>query len=268
MTCYRSPRQIWAIVRASAILLIMGLIYPTQSHSQCGPSAQIETLPYYAVIDRLVDSNGKAVVDSSIVIQPHEIIPYYIFDAQQEHTTIRLRLGEIFAGSEIVYFDNWCEDSVHLATPGSRLVSSTVPFAMNPGDTVQAYREYYWIDEIQQKVNPSVLRLIKDVSLSIEIVDAASQQRIALLDSIHFQTKNGADPCLYTTFPPMHTLRYVAPEQTSLSQQVYVRIQADPSMWSRLDVLNVALSAQHLSNRFWQEYAEQVMSSVICGIDD
>lgn len=267
MTCYRSLRQSWAIVRASAILLIMGLIYPTQSHSQCGPSAQIETLPFYAVSDCSVDSNGNAVVDSSIVIQPHEIIPYYIFDTQQEYTRIRLRLGEIHAGSNIVYFDNWCKDSTHLATPGSGLISNTVPFVLHPGDTLQVYREYYWIDQIRQEVNPSVLRLVQDVSFSIEIVDAASHQRMVLLDSIHFHTNNGADPCLYTTFPPMHTLRYVAPEQTSSSQEVYIRIRADPSMWSRSDVQNVALSTQHLSNRYWQEYAEQVMSSVICGID-
>lgn len=241
-------------VLSTVLFTVLWSVQTIPCMAQCNRSDQIETATYYAVVD------GE--IDSTISIPPHDILPYYLFVSHQEHAMIRMHLGEITVGSARITFDNWCKDSVHALE--ENLESRSTSFAVQTGDTIRMYRDFYWLDQTTHKVDPLNLRLDGEVRAIIDVVDENLGSRIAVLDSIIFTTNDQTGSCIISAYPPVQQITYVLPPDFTGVRSMYIRIILSDRAWMRTDVLQARLSTQRLADPHWRDYAQTVMQQMIC----
>lgn len=269
-------------IAAIALLLLISITRATQLFAQCDSNAQVQTSTYYAVVD------GE--VDSTISIPPNEIVPYYYFDSRQRESTIRYRIGEFVHGRNWVYLANWCEDAVHKLAPlgadtftdakvDGLLESRTKSFVVRAGDTISFYREFFWLNNTSNRVDPSSLVLDNNVGYTVELIhDVAQSKPFVVLDSIEFQSSSSSSPCISSWYPAMQRVLYVIPHNVTEPMPVFFNVRVHSNILSENDPLNqpygssllrsdklqVLLSKLHLEDPYWKEYAQQVSKNTRC----
>ena len=286
----QSSIPLWIRFRLGKTMLstiLMPVLFYTSAQAQCDSLSQIQTLPYYAVTE-----NG---LDTTNVIPANEILPYYYFTQQQSKSTITYRIGEFSHGQHWVYLDRWCDGMGYNYTPVTSEptvspysseelsnLSRTKSFPIQAGDSLTFYREFFWVNEGSNSVDPTQLHLDSDVSFSVTLMTTIDDTpvRIALLDSTLFRAQPRMAPCIVTWYPPMRRVLHVVPSEYTEPIDAYIQVNmqcADPHsngdiatfnlLFQRYDALQAALSKGHLRNPYWVDYANRVTGSLSCSSD-
>lgn len=129
-----------------------------------------------------------------------------------------------------------------------RTMSRTRWFSVSPGDTVGFYRLFVMRQHITNAFLTERWVAPDAISFAVELLDSATNQRLALLDTFRLSstTPSGA-PSFYTRYPMASSVRAVVPAGITAGQRVAIRTRVysdGPAneRWTRSDILMYAPS--------------------------
>lgn len=266
----------WEAAMFVVIAFIGVLISTNVVFAQCDSLGQV-----HAVDDTLYAMTSDTTVDRSQFVLANEIAPYFYFDLQKDSARLTFAIGEVVHNSHWVYLDHWCKgksynydeagDSARWDYTNAQLsaISVTKPFTIHAGDTIGFFREYFWKDHISNQFSPSHYVSSDRVILTVELIDAGSGQRIALLDSTWIDsTTSNRKPCIKAWKPVMARIGYVVPAS---QQNVNVRLRAnvatsgfENATFMRYDITRFQQSKRHLEDAGWKTYTQAVVDNTSC----
>jgi len=263
-------------MKLELILFILSCVAAVHMQAQCDSSAQIVNDTLYAV------DNGS-MLDSSIFVPPNELASYYSFDHQQDSIRFLYIVGEFAKNSQWVYLNHWCLDKVYnfdvvadsakweYSNAALSAISRTKTIPVIAGDTLSFFREFYWLD----KTNGGIInasKLVSDdaISMSVELIDEISGERIMLIDTVHISTTTQSKkPCIYAWKPAMARIGFLVPNSVTETTSVFLRANvfsggSSGSSFMRSDMMQVQLSKQQLESSGWQNFSNSVVSENDC----
>lgn len=255
------------------VAMVSTCVYTT--YSQCDSLSQVQM-----VADTFFAMNQDSTIDPEHFVLSNEIVPFYNFDYQQDSCRIQYRVGE-FSKNSVWLHLQWCNekvynfdevgDSARWDYTNAQLsgISRTRTFSVARGDTIGVFREMFWFDNATSSYNPARLKSDDVVSFSIELVDAAANSRMMLLDTLSIRSNGSTtNPCLYAWRPVVARIGHIVPSSVDTTNAfVRVNVAASGSSGSRFmryDNMTLVKSPTHLTDLGWKEYASNVASSNTC----
>lgn len=228
------------------ILVILSWIATTAVYAQCD-SNQIPN--FYA----------EAVGDTTTRITGNQIFAGYGFEMQYDSSQVMYRVAEFKKNGARLILDDWCEGQVILdSTPvalGS--ISKTDVFTVSSGDVLTLYREIAWYDPAVYEQEPDNYYADDTLDYVIELINASSGNRMALLDSIGILSRSTRGvPTMYGTTELMKLISYVVPGGNNVPVRIRMRPQARGNgafNFKRTDSWGLDLSGR-LADTLWQGY--------------
>jgi hypothetical protein len=218
-------RQLLVVLTAmSAIVLAFPCCYSPPLHAQ-GSDFLAHPELYVEVQDdvyiKRVDSKGQLMPEAKIISAAYrfEMIydstcrVQYLF-SECRHNGVRPRLLA------------WKDGHIHAASAEMMTDSSrTAAFKISSGDTVSFYREFKWYNPKTQSQDTNNFRSLDTLDYAVELVDRATNGRIALLDSFGVLPRVvPGSPVVYGTRPIMSKVQYAIPYGLT-ADSAFVRVR-------------------------------------------
>lgn len=197
------------------------------------------------------------------------------FEYQNDSTRLRMIFTEFLKSAKWTYLSNWCyerrmnwdcvADSATTDYTNAQIsaMSRTKYLHVVAGDVLGFYRSFNWLDKNTGKGNPQKFISADNLSYSVELVDSATNGRIALLDSFFISsTRTDLKPHYYAMFPVASRIRWIAPTSfTSITAFIRVNIFSagtDNIRWFRSDTYGGAVSEKLLNDVVYKVYCANV----------
>lgn len=259
------------VVLMCSILACLLVVY-TDAHAQCDSTyQQIMFRPGYRVY--LLDTNGLPSTDT---LDRSGFVPGYNLEYQSDSSTLSVQVSEFRVNSSWILLRDWCHgkvwnwddsgDSAFAEVSNSLLSSKTTTqvFPMRPGDTVSVFRMALLRDPAADTLTSTLAKFPSQGTMSIEIVNASTESRIALLDTLSISS-SGHSPCWFLPNAAVYRCVYINPSTTDTIWS-YIRVHvgsADTTqLWMRNDHMTAAFSRDYISGS--TDYAAQVQNNSIC----
>lgn len=148
-----------------------------------------------------------------------------IAHAQQAELTVTSNAGSVFHRLSEAYRNGLpltlrpSAKRANAFTAHQSLDQQSDVFAVRPGDTIALYRELRWlgITEVDGAASGDT------VDVSIDMIDATTRRRVALIDSVGVLLGAGGRNMIFGTQPPFALLRYVVDRSLGASRVVLRR---------------------------------------------
>lgn len=237
------------------------------------------------LLDRMVPLGG--VVDLDTVSYENvtpELLPYYEFDWQSDSSGFHVIVDEFAVNGRWIFLQNWCNekcwnwsrssmtDTAEVSNAMLSAMSRTKAFAVAAGDTVSLYRDVVLHDYMADPDGTLTFdRWVSayGVTLTMEVVDAVTNVRIALLDSMAVAASTpDRRPCLWMPYPASSWVVWVAPSSLAPTT-AFIRVNVGTSSPSarpffRCDNMNLARSRGKLGRTAWVRYDDSLRSKNVC----
>jgi len=258
------------------VVVLLALVGAAPGYSQCDSVDQVR-----ASDDTLFARDTDSTFDANYFILPNETAPYHGFDLQKDSIRFKYRIGEFALNSKWVYLNNWCReksfnyddegDTARWDYTNSQLsdISRTKTFTVVGGDTLSFYREYFWLDHTTNTYNPAKFVSNDNVYVSVDLINAANGNRIALLDTIKISsTTTSKRPCVFGWKPAIARIAFKVPNSVD-TVNAYMKVHVATSgeegaVFMRYDMLRAGFSKSHLEDAGWQNYAKNVSENNDC----
>lgn len=278
MTAYRYGILLHSIDGDTMRMVVLALsllsLWIVDVRAQCDSLNQVQLQ-----LDTMYATNEDGTMDRDNIVLSNEIVPYFSFDYQQDSCRVRFRIGEFSWNHHWIHLQ-WCDGKVYNFDPAGdsakwdytnaqlSAISRTRTFQVQGGDTLEFFRELFWFDNATNSYNPDRIRSDDDLSFSVELVDAADDTRVMLLDTMSLKSSGGTNPCLYMWRPVVARIGHiVAGSVGTISAYIRVNVAATGSSGSRFmryDNMRLALSPAHLTDSGWNSYVASVASANNC----
>ena len=177
----------------------------------------IQDTPWSAAADG--DVNGKYNVKPDKVFASYNFLKFY------DSCDVGYQFSELQINSKKIKLQNWCMEKVRREFNNDSLrnaMSRTYSFLARPGDTISFFRIFSWYNTIKQN---RVYSSSGNISFSVELIDATSGKRLALLDSVFVrkQTVPTVSPIISSMFPMVFKPKYIIPNGVNESN-CYIRV--------------------------------------------
>lgn len=197
-------------------------------------------------------------------LDPGQIVPGYHFEFQNDSLRFEYNVREFRHNSRWVMLQSWCAERMYnwssntdtdtneLSYQALSALSRTRTVPLLPGDTLSFLKESFWFYHDKDTVEYSRLHAPKWFGVSVEIVDSANGQRLALLDSVRYASIGISIPCLELSTLMLDKLVYIHPENAT-SKNVFIRVVLNEGStgvgkWYRTDKIDYAFSGHELVN--------------------
>jgi hypothetical protein len=197
-------------------------------------------------------------------LDPGQIVPGYHFEFQNDSLRFEYNVREFRHNSRWVMLQTWCaermynwssntdSDTNELSSEALGTRSRTRLVSLLPGDTLSLLKESFWFYHDRDTAEYARLHAPKWFGVSVEIIDSANGQRIALLDSVRYASIGISVPCLELSTLMLDKLVYVHPTD-ALPKNVFIRVllhegEKGSGKWYRTDKIDYAFSKHELAN--------------------
>lgn len=256
--------------------VLLTLFGSSSLYGQCGDAPDLQSWQDNEAIIAPLDASGQ--IDSSKRASFEQTSAFYDFQYCSDSSKLSFSFGEFAINGRKITLADWCynrlvnwddpnKDARFEWTPEElRSRSRSSAFTLSFGDTIQFYRTWWITDGGTNDITSS--RYVNDnlVSYSVELVDHATNTRVAVLDSVDFglSTENRR-PWIDTWYPPISRVIYTAGGSRQKSNQAYIRVNmydksARPRPFVRVDRFDFATSDRELQNAQWLSYNESTMT--------
>jgi len=199
------------------------------------------------------------------------------FEYQNDSTRFRMIFTEFLKNAKWTYLSNWCDrrrmnwdcvvDSATTDYTNAQISAKSRTKYMHvvAGDVLGFYRSFNWLDKNTGKGDPKKFISGDNLSYSVELVDSATNGRIALLDSFFISsTRTDLKPHFYAMYPVASRIRWVAPSSFT-TKTAFMRVNVysagtDNLQWYRSDTFGAAVSEKLLSDVVYKVYCANVES--------
>lgn len=187
-----------------------------------------------------------------------QITPGYWYGITYEHTCyIRYQIAEFKNNGKKIYLENWCYQQNRNDRSPEELnnESRTETFTVNTNDKIGFFREFFW--ETKNGKNKFDYFAIDNLSWSVELIDATTQEILCVLDAISIEKSYSPSvPIIANSRPLGATAEYNVPEKFA-GKSVFIRV--NPSVigesgipLTRSDLLCSALSELYYNPNYFQ----------------
>ena len=200
------------------ILLLTMLSASTATYGQC------DQVPNFISVPIAFDS----AVDSDRIINTDRIYAGFEFVKQTDSVVIHYRVSDFTVGGKRIIFETWCPEKNLQGLSNAALSDSSASrsFTVAAGDTVFFLRDFSWVDEAESgsRFYLDRFRSADTLDYAVELVDAVSGNRAALLDSIGV-LRNVSDsmPTLYGGRGIVSAVAFEVPSSLD-TREVYLRV--------------------------------------------
>ena len=219
--------------------------------------AQCDSTKQYMlnIADRAMPAGSSA--NSGVPIR--EVSPDYTFYSVSDSAVVKCWVSNIMHNGSRVFWANWCLGKNNDIPDVQPPLSRTHSFSLLPGDRVGVFREFWWYEPHTNAIEPGSYRGSTDVSYSIELLDAASGERIAQLDTIFLRAKQEElSPYFVSVYPAIASIEYTHPI-TAPARSAFLAIVAKQQGTSHFPLYRIdGFAIQHtqdLNVNTWKEYA-------------
>lgn len=206
----------------------------------------------------------------------NRLVPYFEFDWQSDSSRFHMIVDEFAHNGRWLMLEHWCRkkcwnwsttsgsDTAEITDAMLSAISRTRTFTVAAGDTVSVYRDWTLHDYVESSTGVLTARRwvsAYPVSVAFEVVDASTNMRVALLDSIRIGTSSpDRRPCVHAPLPNAARLVWVAPSMpaTAVYLRVLVSSGGAPNPFFRCDDLDIAWSMGRLGQRAWVDYTDSM----------
>jgi len=244
--------------------------------------AQCDT-SFYTQADTLIAhaKDSDTTHGNTFIANVNQFCPRYEFVTGNDSGRVHLRFLEFAHARKWLRLQNWCEDSTRnwdfankttaglLSPAGLSALSRTHDFYLASSDTVQFYRELFWVNAFNNAVGTDYYYNPNTIGYSIAIHKASDDSRIALLDTFLLaSTTSDRKPCIHAWYPMISRVRYVSSSGFSACS-VYVKVNVfssvnDSNQFIRQDYVGGAVSGSHLSSSSWKAFNVNVSNNINC----
>lgn len=255
---------------------LVTLVGSVNSYGQCGDTPDLQSWQDNEAIIAPLDASGN--IDSSKRASFEQTSAFYDFQYCSDSSKLSFSFGEFAINGRKITLSDWCynrlvnwdeqkRDARFEWSPEElRSRSRSSIFPLSSGDTIQFYRTWWITDGGTTDITSS--RYVNDnlVSYSVELVDHATNTRVAVLDSVDFGlSTEDRRPWIDTWYPPISRVIYTAGGSRQKSNQAYIRVNmydksARPRPFVRVDRFDFATSDRELQNAQWLSYNESTMA--------
>lgn len=216
-----------------------------------------------------------------------QLVPYFEFDWQSDSLRFHAVVDEFALNGRWLLLEGWCNkkcwnwsattqsDTAELSNAMLSAISRTKAFTLVTGDTVSLYRDYVLLDGGDHVGAPATVPLwglSHPITMTMEVVEATTQRRIALLDSIGLSpSASGRPPCIWSPYPVSARVVWIAPPITTTSAFIRIGVAStDPVAppFCRCDDLDIARSAGRLGRSVWLDYDDRLRSAGACNTSE
>ncbi len=226
-------------------------------------------------------NDGDGNPDSTDLCSPDSWGPKFIFAYQADSSLTIWTFSEFLSNRRKLFLQDWCHGRTINYIDSSKTVyqewtplelnnrSITKPFPLSASDTLQFFRTLSWIDRLTQEVSFNRYLNSHALAYSVELVNATSGDRIALLDTFRISsTTSSKKPCIYSWYPMISRVTFVAnseQETTTVFIRIKVRAFGEGSLpFTRVDKYGKMSSPSKLTDSYWLRYADSVESNIQC----
>lgn len=213
---------------------------------------------------------------------PGWIVPAYSFEYQCDSTRLVLDAHEFQLNSKWILLEDWCfqktwnwsdamdTDTNEVSNAVLSALSRTKTFALRGGDTVSMVRFIDWYDKLRDEITTEHYVNPDAITMTFEVVNAATNARVHLLDSIKFEpTTVSGKPCFYSPRPLFSRLMYIRPT-TADSIDAFVRVNvasqgATARHWYRTDMMKMPRSYLVSQSPVMINYCNLAIANNECG---
>lgn len=261
------------VVLMCSILACLLVVY-TDAHAQCDSTyQQIMFRPGYRVY--LLDTNGLPSTDT---LDRSGFVPGYNLEYQSDSSTLSVQVSEFRVNSSWILLRDWCHgkvwnwddsgDSAFAEVSNSALSAKSITkiFPMKPGDTVSVFRMIFLIDPTADSLTSTIARFPGKGTMSIELVNAASGNRIALLDTFALSATNN-EPCWFLPNAAVYRCVYINPSNTDTTwafMRVNVGATDTSNLWMRNDHMTAVYSREYITA--YSGYASEIQANSACAL--
>jgi hypothetical protein len=256
----------WLKHGAICILFPLGLcLYvlasaPAAAQTGCGTCEcdSLHQLPYVPgqwarIIYTPKDTGSYSISDMR---DPKLYLPVFYFEYQSDSGDVRIQFADVRKNGQHMPLHGWCYDKawnwddsakvfideVSDAQLGERSRSRWIPVSV--GDTLQVYRDVLLFDHtLRKKLLWDRWKAADDIAFSIEVVDSASNSRVALIDTFFvFKSSSNGRPAFASWYPTAAIVKYVVPYGTPADTKMALRIRVfalngDGERFTRSDIM-------------------------------
>lgn len=246
----------------------------TSADAQCDSNYQgIMVLPGHRVF--VTDENGQPTGDT---IDRRRFVPAYNLEYQSDSSTLAVQVSEFRLNSAWILLRDWCHgkvwnwddsgDSAFAEVSNSALSAKSITkiFPMKPGDTVSVFRMIFLIDPTADSLTSTIARFPGKGTMSIELVNAASGNRIALLDTFALSATNN-EPCWFLPNAAVYRCVYINPSNTDTTwafMRVNVGATDTSNLWMRNDHMTAVYSREYITA--YSGYASEIQANSTCAL--
>ncbi len=244
MSHYRWPNR-----TMSCLTLILGMCWffvateSAKAQTGCGTCEcdSLHQLPYVPgqwarIIYTPKDTGTYSISDMR---DPKLYLPVFYFEYQSDSGDVRIQFTDVRKNGKHIPLHGWCYDKawnwddsakefideVSDAQLGERSRSRWIPVSV--GDTLQVYRDVLLFDHtLRKKLLWDRWKAADDIAFSIEVVDSASDSRVALIDTFFvFKSSSNGRPAFASWYPVAAVVKYVVPYGTPTDTKLALRIR-------------------------------------------
>jgi len=185
---------------------------------------QCDQVPNFVVAPVFSDST----MNPDAVVNTDRIYTGFEFLKRTDSVVSHYRISDFTVNGERVSFETWCDKKNLYGLSNAALSDSSVSsdFTVAAGDTVFFLREFSWVTETESesRFHPDQFRSADTIDYAIELMDAASGNRVALLDSIGaLRNVTGSTPTLYGDRALASTVAFKVPSSLD-GREVFLRV--------------------------------------------
>jgi len=199
----------------------------------------------------------------------------FIFTYESDSSYNNWSFYEFLINRRKLFLSNWCNqrvinynESTQQAeedwTPEAlRSNSTTKIFPVHAGDTLQFYRELFWIDRVTMQRSFDMYKNSETISYSVELVNAETGNRILQIDTFSIEANQQRGKVgIYSWYPMASRIRCIVPPCEGLST-AFIRINtyaAGPNRqpFVRKDQYSPMMSDKHLASLWYLGYNDSV----------
>jgi hypothetical protein len=178
--------------------------------------------------------------------------PGHRFSFQSDSTTAVIDVLEYRLNQRWLMLRDWCNekrwnwspitdtDTNEITDQALSMISRTKTFPVRVGDTLSAFRWFYIMDATRDTISFEFSDQTVDSWAVMEFVDDATQQVVAVLDTVRFSSV-GRQMCIRSTRPAIARVVYIVPPDVTASNG-YIRMrvgnaEGDDHHWFRHDAI-------------------------------
>jgi hypothetical protein len=188
-------------------------------------------------------------------MDPKSIAASWTFEQNYDSVKVRYRITEFRRNAGVLRLKDWCANDEVEALSDSALSaqSRSETILLATGDTISFYREFLWFNPFNNGRMPDNYRSTDSLIFAVELIDAATHVRLALLDSLGaYPRSTFGTPLLHGTRPIMAITRWETPSELA-GDSVYLRIS--------LSAKGNGLSNFRRWGQLTSEYSQQLADS-------